>query len=222
MTQHSGPLDNKHQSSHRASWPSCGPARSAKWPKANAIVSALAVSMLSTGIPSAVAQLTTPQASKTVPAAPVASNTQPAQSAAPSPPEVTGVWIDHTGRGAIEITPCGTRVCGYVYWVKEPASKSGRPVLDVKNPDPKQRNKPMCGAQILVELSRQNPQRFGHVWGAGKIYNPEDGDMFDAEIKLISANELSVLGYLGLKFMGETFTWRRAPADLQRCGPARA
>ena len=135
--------------------------------------------------------------------------------------EVTGVWIDHTGRGAIEIVPCGTRVCGYVYWVKDAVSKQGQPLIDSKNPDVKRRNKPMCGTQILINLAQEKAAQVGHVWGGGSIYNPEEGEMFDAEIKLKTANELSVLGYLGLKFMGESFVWKRAPVELARCGPPR-
>ncbi len=152
---------------------------------------------------------------------------QGAKAATPLPPvaappaEVTGVWIDHTGRGAIEIAPCGTRVCGYIFWVKDLVEKNGKPVVDANNPDPKRRNQPICGTQILIDLAKEKPARLGHVWGGGLIYDPERGEKFDAEIKLASANELTVLGYLGLKFMGETFTWKRAPAELVRCGPPR-
>jgi uncharacterized protein (DUF2147 family) len=144
--------------------------------------------------------------------------------AVPAPqgePDVVGVWMDHTKRGAIEIMPCGARLCGYVYWVKDAVSRNGKPVLDTNNPDPVRRGKPMCGTQILVNLAQKERARIGHVWGSGSIYNPEEGQSFDAEVKLISPNELSVLGYLGVKFMGEQFTWTRAPADLARCGPAR-
>ncbi len=141
--------------------------------------------------------------------------------APPAPPDVVGVWLDHTKRGAIEIMPCGTRLCGYVYWVKDPVLRNGKPVLDTNNPDPARRGKPMCGTQILSNLTQQGRAPIGYVWGAGSIYNPEEGQSFDAELKLQSDNELSVLGYLGLKFMGEQFTWTRAPAELARCGPAR-
>ena len=73
----------------------------------------------------------------------------------------------------------------------------------------------------MINLAQEKPARIGHVWGGGSIYNPEEGEKFDVEIKLASANELSVLGYLGVKFLGETYTWKRAPADLARCGPPR-
>jgi uncharacterized protein (DUF2147 family) len=140
---------------------------------------------------------------------------------APAPSDVTGVWIDHTKRGAVEIMPCGNRLCGYIYWVKDLVSRDGKPVVDANNPDPTRRGKPICGTQILVNLSQQGRAQIGHVWGAGSIYNPDEGAKFDVELKLLSPNELSVLGYLGIKMLGEQFTWTRAPAELARCGPAR-
>lgn len=151
------------------------------------------------------------------PAAPMAA----AGTTAAAETDVAGVWIDHTKRGAIEITPCGTRLCGYVYWVKDAVNRRGQPVLDTNNPDPARRGKPMCGTKILVNLSQIGQARHGHVWGAGSIYNPEEGANFDVELKLITPNELSVHGFLGVKLFGEQFTWTRAPADLARCGPAR-
>ena len=114
--------------------------------------------------------------------------------------DVTGTWIDHTVQGAVEIRPCGEHMCGRVVWLKNPAhrSRTGRPI---------------CGAQILGALRRDEP----NTWSAGWIYNPEDEERFSAEIKLQNDNTLLVTGYLGIKLLGETFTWKRAPVDLQRC-----
>ncbi len=118
---------------------------------------------------------------------------------------VAGVWIDHTGQGAVEITPCGSHMCGSVVWLKDPLkkSKSGRPI---------------CGTQILGDL-RKRP---GDAWEEGWIYNPEDEERFSAEIKLKNESTLLVTGYLGIKLLGETFTWKRAPGALERCAGKRA
>jgi uncharacterized protein (DUF2147 family) len=146
--------------------------------------------------------------------------------AVPAPPtpsaatDVLGIWIDHTGRGAVEIVQCGQKACGYIYWVKDTV-KNGAPVVDAKNPDPKRRNKPICGTQVLIDVVQQKAARLGHIWGGGSIYDPEEGEKFDVELKLVTANELSVMGYAGLKFLSETYSWKRAPADLVRCGPPR-
>ena len=141
--------------------------------------------------------------------------------AAQSAPDVTGVWIDHTGRGAVEIVACGDKLCGYIYWVKDPLSKQGKPLLDIKNPDKRRRGQPICGTRVLANLARKGPAKLGSIWGGGTIYDPEEGEDYDAEIKLVTAENLNVLGYAGLKILSETYTWTRAPADLVRCGPAR-
>ncbi len=114
--------------------------------------------------------------------------------------DVAGVWIDHTGQGAVEIGPCGSRLCGRVVWLKNPDHKS-------------KSGKRICGAQVLGDLRREG----ANAWGEGWIYNPEDEERFSAALELAGANTLKVTGYLGLRFLGETFTWKRATASLERC-----
>jgi uncharacterized protein (DUF2147 family) len=118
---------------------------------------------------------------------------------------VTGVWIDHTGQGAVEIGPCGERMCGRVVWLKNPKhkSKSGRLI---------------CGTQILGDL-RPRPN---NTWESGWIYNPEDEERFSAEIHLKNESTLLVTGYLGIRILGETYTWKRATRSLEFCTGKRA
>jgi uncharacterized protein (DUF2147 family) len=113
---------------------------------------------------------------------------------------VNGVWIDHTGQGAVEITPCGEKVCGRVIWLKNPAHRS-------------RTGKLICGTQVLGELR----QMAADAWETGWIYNPEDEEKFSAALKLASPDRLIVTGYLGIKLLGETFTWQRAKSALERC-----
>ena len=61
---------------------------------------------------------------------------------------VTGLWIDHTGQGAVEIGPCGERVCGRVVWLENPTHKS-------------KSGKPICGTQILGDLQPRQNQHVG-------------------------------------------------------------
>ena len=117
------------------------------------------------------------------------------------PVDVTGVWIDHTGKGAVEIAACGERICGSVVWLQNPTHKS-------------KSGKLICGTQVLGDLQRQG----SNAWESGWIYNPEDEEKFSAALKLENANTLSVTGYLGVKLLGETFTWKRSPRQLERCG----
>lgn len=130
----------------------------------------------------------------------------PAVSAPPAAPgDVTGVWIDHTGQGAVEITPCGDSRCGRVVWLSNPAHKSKRGV-------------PICGQQVIGEV-RHQPDG---TWTSGWIYNPEDEERFSVDIRLKNINTLEVNGYLGIKLLGETYLWKRATAPLESCDGGRA
>src|SRR5262245_32289797 len=53
-------------------------------------------------------------------------------------PEV-GLWHNHSGKGIVEIRPCGTAgveaklLCGFIVWLKEPNNKKGEPLHDGYN-----------------------------------------------------------------------------------------
>lgn len=144
-----------------------------------------------------------------------------ASAANASPPLEQGVWINHTGKGAVEIRPCGTsgaaanRLCGFIVWLKEPNNAKGQPLTDGYNPDPAKRSRTICGLPVLGSL-----QRVSSGWDNGWVYDPEQGAQFDAAI-VAGRERLVLTGYKGVKFFSKTFSWRRAPADLQRCDQPR-
>ncbi len=125
----------------------------------------------------------------------------------------SGVWIDDTGEGAVEIGPCGEQLCGRIVWLKEPVDRRGQPLRDGYNPDARLRSQPICGLAVIGNLRLQR----NGTWDGGWIYDPKEGKTYDVEIKLRSANRLLVTGYLGVKFLSETFVWTRAPQTLPRC-----
>ncbi len=160
-----------------------------------------------------------------------------AQAAAPAPaidPSAEGVWIDHTGRGAVEIIPCAVlaaaaagapppvadpagpkqNLCGRIVWLQNPNDPKGRPLIDELNKNAAKRGAPICGLQILGEVK---PQPDGS-WDNGWIYDPEQGSSFDVELRLRNPETLQVKGYMGVKFLSETFVWRRAKQAPPRCG----
>lgn len=107
----------------------------------------------------------------------------------------TGVWIDHTGRGAVEIADCGGNLCGHIVWLK-----------DAKNAK-------ACRTQVI---GNAKPMANG-TWDRGWIVDPDDNSRYSVELKPVGADRLRVVGYMGSKFFSETMTWKRAPADLKRC-----
>ncbi len=56
------------------------------------------------------------------------------------------------------------------------------------------------------------------TWDKGWIYDPEQGESFDVELRLTGPDMLQVKGYKGLKFLSETYRWKRlATAPTPRC-----
>jgi hypothetical protein len=104
--------------------------------------------------------------------------------------------MNDTGRGAVEIKPCGEGVCGHVVWVKDPADTKG------------------CGRQIIGDAK---PAGEG-LWDNGWIYSPERKKKYDVELKPLADGTLRVKGYAGTKLFSKTMIWTPAPADLVRCG----
>ncbi|KAB2939855.1 MAG: DUF2147 domain-containing protein [Hyphomicrobium sp.] len=139
-----------------------------------------------------------------------------------APAVEAGIWINHTGKGAVEIRPCGdsgasaNRLCGFIVWLKEPNNRRGEPLTDGYNPEPSKRKRPICGLPVLGSL-----QRVSGGWDNGWVYDPEQGAAFDAAIELASRDRLILTGYKGVKLFSKSFTWRRAPADLPRCDQPR-
>jgi uncharacterized protein (DUF2147 family) len=142
----------------------------------------------------------------------------PAAGAQTAAPGIVGLWYDHTNRGAVELMPCGDRLCGYIAWLADPLGKDGKPLVDRHNPVQKRRNGLLCGTRIISNLAEVRGSS-GRSWENGQIYDPEKGESYDLKITMPLPDRLQVLGYAGLEFLGETFTWTRAPADLDRCGP---
>jgi uncharacterized protein (DUF2147 family) len=130
-----------------------------------------------------------------------------------------GVWYNASGRGAVEIRPCGAsgrdadRLCGFIVWLKDPNNKRGEPLTDGRNSDAGKRHRPICGLPVLGQL---RPMSDGS-WDQGWVYDPEQGQAFDAAIQLNSTDRLVLTGYKGVKFFSKSFLWKRAPADLPRC-----
>ncbi len=109
-----------------------------------------------------------------------------------------GIWLDDTGRGAVEIKPCantGDALCGNVVWVKSTGDTDG------------------CGKQIMGDVMPVGQGR----WDNGWIYSPEKGRKYDVELTPLSNGNLKVVGYAGLKFLSKTMIWTPAPQDLQLC-----
>lgn len=125
---------------------------------------------------------------------------------------IVGVWTTQEKEAKIEIYTCGVRYCGRISWLKEPAyspddegGMAGKPKVDRNNPNPNLRARPLLGLTILIGFSYVG----GNRWEDGRIYNPENGKIYRAKIKLAANNRLKLRGFVGISIFGETETWTR-------------
>jgi len=124
---------------------------------------------------------------------------------AASPAE--GFWLAGSGGAIIEVHSCGDALCGRV--VDSDGLRNNPFLTDDANKDPVLRGRSIKGLEILQGF-RGGPR----VWTGGRIYNPNDGKVYDAEVMLLAPDRLKVKGCLVFPLCGAQ-VWRKAPNDLQ-------
>ncbi|MDB5539675.1 MAG: hypothetical protein JWQ89_1402 [Devosia sp.] len=116
-------------------------------------------------------------------------------SAAAPPSPIEGVWLT-TALTELTIAPCRDGYCGYISKIVVP-EKYGAQIeaadpatfVDVNNKDPRLKNRPIQGLQILTLRPTRNPQYY-----EGEIYNPEDGNVYAGSIEVLQANLIRLKG----------------------------
>jgi uncharacterized protein (DUF2147 family) len=123
-----------------------------------------------------------------------------AASEAPNATSPIGTWLFQNRRFAIQIDPCGDRLCAKVSWLQAPTDAQGQPRLDSKNPDSNLRSRPVLGLTVLNGLRRVSSR----TWDGGDIYNPDDGNHYQASLAMSEDGSLRVRAFLGIPLFGKT------------------
>ena len=111
-----------------------------------------------------------------------------------------GVWLLSNQRIQMEIAPCDDRLCGKLVWFKNPNDAEGLPLVDSKNPDPALRTRPLLGLTVLHNLRQTDDG----TWEEGKIYNPDDGQEYNARMSVQDDGTLHVRAYVVFEVLGKT------------------
>jgi len=114
-----------------------------------------------------------------------------------------GEWITPDKAAKIRIAPCGDSLCGTVVWLKnrnDPAT--GRPQMDVRNPDPALRGRPVVGLRLLTGFKSAGASR----WAGGRIYDPKSGKTYDSKLSLAPDGVLKVQGCVGVFCVTQAWT----------------
>jgi uncharacterized protein (DUF2147 family) len=124
-----------------------------------------------------------------------------AAAAVGNPDIVVGRWRTETRGGIIEIARCGPSICGKI--VTSDGLATNPNLMDVNNKDPKLRNRPIKGMQMLSGFSYKDG-----LWDGGTIYNGEDGKTYSARITPVDANTLKLRGCIFVPLC-KNQTWTR-------------
>jgi uncharacterized protein (DUF2147 family) len=110
-------------------------------------------------------------------------------------PDITGTYVNDTGRTKVRLSDCGGGVCGTVIWMSNP-------VNDVNNPDVSKRDRPVVGLQaVTLKLT-------GAGTYAGSLYNTENGKTYSGKAKL-SDNGIELSGCVLGGLLCKNSVWRR-------------
>ncbi|MDQ2068412.1 DUF2147 domain-containing protein [Natronospira bacteriovora] len=129
---------------------------------------------------------------------------------------VEGRWWTEDGEAIVEIRLLDEGLAGRIIWLLEPRhpeshERAGQPLLDVENPEPEIRERPVLGLRILEGFERR---REGD-WRGGEVYDPENGRTYRARLRAVDEGAgLNLRGYVGTPMLGRTSHWKRLEGDI--------
>jgi uncharacterized protein (DUF2147 family) len=118
---------------------------------------------------------------------------------------IVGLWEPSNGKVRIKIERIGTKYYGKIVWLREPIDPvTKKPKTDKNNEDEKMRNVPLRGYRLLKDFTYKGKDK----WEDGTIYDPESGSLYSCVISK-DKDVLNIRGYVGVKALGRTDTWKR-------------
>jgi uncharacterized protein (DUF2147 family) len=111
---------------------------------------------------------------------------------------IVGEWWSESKEGRIRFYKHrdGT-FRGILAWSKKPRA-------DTENDNPKLRSRSIIGIVLMWKLRYEDGE-----YEDGYVYNPEDGNVYRVDVKVLGRDKLEVRGYLGISLLGQTEVWTR-------------
>lgn len=131
---------------------------------------------------------------------------------------IEGVWRTLL-KSEVTISPCPEGYCGVLSKIVVPAQNLSpeeaaaaaqmdvTEFTDARNKDPKLRNRPMLGLQILTLRPGNKPG----IWD-GEIYNPEDGNTYSGYMQMLGPDVVRLNGCVLFNVICRGEDWVRVSA----------
>lgn len=117
-----------------------------------------------------------------------------------------GIWETSSGKARVKIDKIGNKYYGKIVWLKTPIDpETKKPKTDKNNPDESMRSKPLRGYRMLKDFVYKGK----NTWEDGTIYDPENGSTYSCIITMKGDKVLNIRGFIGVKALGRTDTWKR-------------
>jgi uncharacterized protein (DUF2147 family) len=128
---------------------------------------------------------------------------------------VMGTWLTASGIAQVRIGPCpdpaNGPICGLVVGLINPKGPDGNAVApdmatDYRNADLALRARKVIGMPLIWGFKKTaDPNAFED----GRVYNGENGKIYNANISLQPDGKLRLRGFVGSPIFGETQLWTR-------------
>ena len=139
-----------------------------------------------------------------------------AASGARASDDPAGFWATEKNESQIHITHCGgDKLCGSIFWMKDPNDAKGNPKLDKENEDEGLRKRTLLGLQLI------NMKADDDTW-KGTVYNPQNGKTYDATLKMLSGNKVELKGCVAYILCGGQKWTREEPKTASTAETAKA
>lgn len=130
---------------------------------------------------------------------------------------ILGTWLTGAeGKEMAKVTVNleGGMYAGRIVWLQYPEFREGdepgmegKPKVDLKNPDPELRSRPVLGMVILNGLRYQPGKKW--PWVGGSVYDPENGHTYRARLRLEEDGTLRIKGFVLIPLFGRSTNWTR-------------
>lgn len=112
---------------------------------------------------------------------------------------IVGDWTNEKKETKFQIFKQGNKYFGKILW------GTGTNNKDVKNPDPKLKNREVIGLVMLNNFVFDGKE----TWEKGTIYDPREGKTYSCKITLKGKDKINVRGFVGIAMFGRTEVWTR-------------